>query len=324
MRLVLAALGALLLLLQLPAAADTPSDPLAWLGRIASAGGRLNYVGTFMYQSGEHVETSRIAHRVDGSGEYERLEVLDGSPREIIRDRDGVRCVLPEQKTIIIDEPGSGRRAFPVRLPASYVTLGESYRIRKGGISRIAGMNVQALVLEPRDGLRYGHKLWAELESGLLLKSRTFDASGAMVEQFTFSDVHIGGDIDDKVLKSRFAPDDGWQLVDARATAISRADGGWELAEALPGYTLTSVMRRVLGPNREAVHMMFSDGLAAVSVFIEPAGDGEASALHPGAGVSGAISVYERIADGYRITALGEVPALAVQRIADGIRAVER
>lgn len=323
MKFVLAVAGACMLLLQMPAAAEVPSDPLSWLGRIASAGGRLNYVGTFMYQSGEHVEISRIAHRVDGSGEFERLEVLDGSPREVIRDRDSVRCVLPEQKTVIIDEPGGGRRAFPARLPVSLVSLGETYRIRKGGVSRVAGLKAQALVLEPRDGYRYGYRLWAEFDSGLLLKARTVDEAGRMIEQFTFSDVRIGGEVDDEVLKARFEPDEGWQIVDARAISVARTDRGWELADPPPGYVLASVMRRALGRNRgEAVHMVFSDGLAAVSVFIEPAD--EHSGPVAARAVQGAIRVYERIANGHRITALGEVPALAVQRIGDGIRPVER
>ena len=263
------------------------------------------------------------SHRVDGSGEFERLEVLDGSPREIIRDHEGVRCVLPEQKTVIIDEPGSGRRAFPARLPVSMVSLSENYRIRKGAVSRVAGLKAQALVLEARDGYRYGYKLWAEFDSGLLLKARTVDAAGGMIEQFTFSDVRIGGAVDDEALRPRFEPDEGWQIVDARAISVARTDSAWTLADPPPGYVLTSVMRRALGPNRgEAVHMVFSDGLAAVSVFIEPA-DTHAEGL-TGRAAQGAIRVYERTLNGHRITVLGEVPELAVQRIGDGIRPVER
>ena len=171
MRFFPAVLGLCALLAQGPVHAELPSDPLSWLGRISSAGQRLNYVGTFVYQSGGHVETSRIAHRVDADGEHERLEVLDGSPREIIRRGNEVHCVLPDERTVIIDEAG-GRRAFPARLPASLSGLAESYRIRKGEVSRVAGFEAQALVLEPKDDLRYGHTLWAEMQTGLLLKSR--------------------------------------------------------------------------------------------------------------------------------------------------------
>lgn len=318
MRRLAAVFGVCAALLHLPALAEAPGDPLSWMARIASAGQRLNYVGTFMYQSGTHVETSRIAHRVDGGVEYERLEALDGSPREVIRRGMEVRCMLPDQKLVIIDE-AAGRRAFPARIPASPVGLAESYRIRKGEVVRVAGMEAQALILEPRDDLRYGHTLWAEVQSGLLLKARTVDEQGQLVEQFAFSDVRIGGEIGDELLAPRFQNVDDWRFVNARGSDLARADSGWAVAEEVPGYTLTSVMRRPLGPERgQAVHMVFSDGLASVSVFIEPVADGASIGLGPLA--SGAINVYKRSLDGHLITVLGEVPERAVKRIGDAIR----
>ena len=144
MRFFSAVLGLCALLAQGPAHAELPNDPLSWLGRISSAGQRLNYVGTFVYQSGGHVETSRIAHRADASGEHERLEVLDGSPREIIRRGDEVRCILPDERTVIIDEAG-GRRAFPARVknmvPAQIWRIVAKY-----------GLSPDASEAGPRDG----------------------------------------------------------------------------------------------------------------------------------------------------------------------------
>ncbi|HQZ01601.1 MAG TPA: MucB/RseB C-terminal domain-containing protein [Thauera sp.] len=318
MRRFAAVVGLCAALLHLPAFAEAPDDPLSWLGRIASAGQRLNYVGTFMYQSAGHVETSRIAHKVDTGVEYERLEVLDGSPREVIRKGAEVRCVLPEQKTVIIDET-AGRRAFPARLPVSPVGLAETYRIRKGEVVRVAGIEAQALVLEPRDDLRYGHTLWADIQSGLLLKARTVDAAGQVMEQFAFSDVRIGGELSDDLFTPRFQSVEGWRIVNARGHDLAKSDSGWIVADDVPGYVLTSVMRRPLGPDRgQAVHMVFSDGLASVSVFIEPVADGAALGLGPLA--SGAINIYKRSVDGHLITALGEVPERAVKRIGDAIR----
>ncbi len=322
MRFVAAAIGLCALLAQSPAGAEVPSDPLWWLGRIASAGERLNYVGTFVYQAGGHVETSRIAHRADHTGEYERLEVLDGSPREVIRNGTEVRCVLPDQKIVIIDESG-GRRAFPARLPASFGNLAESYRIRKGELGRVAGLEVQALVLEPRDNLRYGHTLWAELQSGLLLKSRVVDERGEVVEQFTFSDVRIGGEIDGELLKPRFKHEDDWRVVNARGSAMPEGESGWVLSEPLKGFSLVSVMRRPLGRDRgEALHMVFSDGLAAISVFIEPVGEGASGGL--GALATGSFNIYKRTVNGHLVTALGEVPLRAVQRLGDSIEPAQR
>lgn len=107
MRFFAAVLAGLALILPVPTVAEAKADPVYWLGKISSAGQRLNYTGTFIYQSGGNVETSRIVHRVDATGEHERLEVLDGSPREVIRSNREVKCVLPDQRTIIIDRSGS-------------------------------------------------------------------------------------------------------------------------------------------------------------------------------------------------------------------------
>ena len=318
----IAAFGLCAVLLQAQqAVAQVPGDPLSWLGRIATAGQRLNYSGTFIYQSGKNFETSRIVHMADANGEHERLEVLDGSPREVIRTNSEVRCVLPDQKTVIVDRPG-GRRAFPSRLPASFAGLAENYRIRKGEVGRVAGLEAQLVVLEPKDDLRYGYQLWAELQSGLLLKARTVDERGEIIEQFTFSDVKIGGDIGSEAFRPRYAKDGEWRVVHANGVEVGRDESGWRLNAPLTGFSLMSIVRRPLGRDRgEALHLVYSDGLAAVSVFIEPA-DGAHAPIGPLA--SGAINIYKRMVGQHLVTALGEVPLRTVQRLGDGIEPVTR
>lgn len=320
-----AALSLCLLFAQTQVLAQAPSDPVSWLGRIASAGQRLTYSGTFIYQSGKNFETSRISHMVDAGGtEHERLEVLDGSPREVIRTNSEVRCVLPDQKMVIIDQPG-GQRAFPARLPASFESLAENYRIRKGESSRVAGLDAQLIILEPKDDLRYGHLLWAEVQSGLLLKARTIDERGEIIEQFTFGDVKIGGEIATEAFKPRYVKDDRWRVVRAHGVEIRKEESGWVLTTPLPGYSMMSIVRRPIGRDRaEVLHLVFSDGLAAISVFIEPlAPDGTGNSGGPLA-PSGAINTYKRVVAGHLVTTLGEAPLRAVQRLGDGIEPVAR
>lgn len=323
MRAFAVAAGLCLLLGLAPVHAETPGDPLSWLGRISMAGQRLTYTGTFTYQSGRNFETSRIAHMADASGEYERLEVLDGSPREVIRNNSEVRCVLPDQKTVIIDRPGS-RRAFPARLSAAFGGLAESYRISKGAVSRVAGLDAQLIVLEPKDDLRFGYLLWAELQSGLLLKARMVDERGDIIEQFAFSDVKIGGELDGDALKPRFGSHPDWRTVRAHGVEMRKEESNWTLNAPLAGFSLMSIVRRPLGRERgEALHLVYSDGLAAISVFIEPMAS---DVPQPGLGSlgSGAINIYKRMVNGHLLTALGEVPLRAVQRLADSIEPVAK
>lgn len=321
MRRVSAVLAVCAALMQAPAIAESPSDPLSWLGRMATAGQRLNYSGTFIYQSGKNFETSRIAHMSDANGEHERLEVLDGSPREVIRSNSEVRCVLPDQKTVIIDRPGT-RRAFPSRLPVAFGGLAENYRIRKGSVGRVAGLDAQQIILEPKDDLRFGYQLWAELQSGLLLKARTVDDRGEIVEQFTFSDVRIGGEIGSDAFRPRITKSSDWRIVQANGVEVRKEDSGWALNAPLAGFSLVSVMRRPLGRDRgEALHMVYSDGLASISVFIEP---NDGARAEPGPFASGAINIYKRVIGPHLVTALGEVPLRSVQRLGDAIEPVAR
>lgn len=299
------------MLIEAPAA-----GPLDWLDRIAAASRQLNYVGTFNYQTGWRSETSRIMHRYDNGEERERLEVLDGSPREVLRQGDEIRCVLPTQRTIIIGQART-RGAFPGRVPQGR-DLNDNYRIRmEEAAGRIAGYEARKLVLDPRDDLRFGHVLWAEMHSGLLLKSQVLDSKGEVIEQFAFSDVRIGGEIGDELLESRVRPGEDWRMLDVGSDNAQFEDR-WLLKEPLPGFALTTKIHHRQGGT---LQMVFSDGLAAISVFVEPAEAGvEARGGFPG---GGAVNVFERIAEGHRITVMGEVPAPVVQRVAGAIEALK-
>ena len=163
-------------------AAETPADAMAWLKKIAAASRQLNYAGTFVYQHGRQMESSRIAHMADANGEYEKLETLDGPPREIIRNNENVTCYVPDNKTVIIEKRTA--RQFPALLPEQLTGITDNYVVTKGGQDRVAGYDCQVVVLEPRDNLRYGHKFCVELATGLPLRARIYNDKNEMVESF--------------------------------------------------------------------------------------------------------------------------------------------
>ncbi|MGH8744178.1 MAG: MucB/RseB C-terminal domain-containing protein [Burkholderiales bacterium] len=314
-------------LLLWPAAllADTaPEEALTWLQKIASAARELNYSGTFIYQYGNHVETSRIVHAVDTFGEQEKLENLDGRPREIIRSNDEVRCYLPERKIVLIEKRTHRTKSFPALLPEQLSNLNENYLIKMGEQERIAGFDCQALILEPKDGLRYGHKFWAEKNSGLLLKASMLDEKNEVVEQFTFTQVAIGGPIDKEMLKSRYsATTPEWHYDQAVQTGSSSMSTGWAIRPALAGFKKIMETRRVISGKPEPIsHLVYSDGLAAVSVFIEPLG----SRTKPRNGLQkrGALNVYTKPFADYQITVMGETPPLTVMEIGNSVYYTEK
>jgi sigma-E factor negative regulatory protein RseB len=304
-----------------PAQAAAPADPqdgLAWLKQMASASRRLNYTGTFVYRNNRQSETSRIAHFVNAAGgEFERLETLDGPLREVIRTNDQVTCYLPGSRTIIIEQRSP--RRFPALLPEQLTGVADSYAVHVQGRDRVAGFECQIVVLEPRDKLRYGHQFCAEVKSGLPLRARSLDEKKAPLESFAFTQLAIGGKFSRDLVRSRYAAKTRNWKVDRSALPVAEtpADTGWMLVGNLPGFKkLTELKRSIAGRAVSVAHIVFSDGLAAVSVFIEPL---PSARVVPQLSHQGAVNIYTRPVADHMVTVLGEAPAATVMQIANSL-----
>lgn len=309
---------AVLLLALTAHAARADGDALSWLQRIRIAAEKLSYTGTFVYRSGDQAETLRIVHVVGRNGAHERLETLEGQPREIVRSGDEVKCYLPGSLTVKVDKQ-AGHKVFPQMLPANLQDIDEYYQVTKGAIERIAGYDCQAIVLQPKDKMRYGHKLWADTNTGMLLKSQTFDERNEVVEQFAFTQISIGGKIDLGQLKSKFlAKSRAWRVENSGAVATSLAASGWSINLQLPGFKKVTEMKRTQGGSSEVGHVVYSDGLAAVSVFIEPMAN-KTSLPQPGPSRQGAINIYSRQIAEHLVTVVGEAPAESVKKVSDSV-----
>jgi len=301
----LAALGPALVQAQTP-------ETLGWLRKMHDATQKLSYSGTFVYQNGGRSETSRITRYVDSAGDIERLEVLDGMPREIIRTKDTVRCYLPGARLLKVDR--RTERDFPALLPERITALARHYEITLGETRRIARYDCQAIELKPRDNLRYGYRLYADTKTGMLLSAVTLDAAGELVEQFTFTDLTIGP-VTRGMVRSRHEARE-WRVEDAAAAPARLA--GWGLSSELPGFQKVIELKRRLGDSRSAGQVVYSDGLAAVSVFIESL-EGRSDPVRTGLSSMGAIHIYTREVANHMVTVVGEAPAVSVQRIANAV-----
>jgi len=293
------------------AQAQSP-ETLGWLRKMHDATQKLSYTGTFVYQNGPRSETSHITRYVDASGDIEKLEVLDGMPREIVRTKDTVRCYLPGLRLVKVDR--RTERDFPALLPERITALARHYDISLGETRRIANFDCQAVVLKPRDNLRYGYRLYADTNSGMLLRAVTVDAAGEQVEQFTFTQLTIGA-VSREMVKSRHASR-SWRTEDTEAAPARLA--GWGLSSELPGFQKIFELKRRLGESRSAGQVVYSDGLAAVSVFIESL-EGRSDPVRTGLSSMGAIHIYTREVANHMVTVVGEAPAASVQRIANAV-----
>lgn len=297
------------------AQAQAAPEALDWLRKIYLASEKLSYTGIFVYQQGERAETSRITRRADASGGMERLEVLDGPPREVVRTRDEIRCYLPESRTVKVDRRRD-QRAFPALLPAQVSGLTEHYSITMDETARIAGFVCQSIVLAPKDELRYGYKLWADVHTGMLLKARAFNHAGETVEQFTFTQLEIGN-----VARERLRPPAAtrsWRVEQSAVSPANLAEAGWNMHADLPGFRKVVEIRRMLRDSQPVGQVVYSDGLAAVSIFIEPIA-GRAQAPRLGLATVGAVNVYTREVANHLVTVVGEAPAASVQRMGNRV-----
>ena len=227
-----------------------------------------------------------------------------------------MRCYLPGSRVVKVEKRVDRRteRGFPALLPERIHALARHYDISLGETRRIAGFDCQAVVLKPKDNLRYGYHLYADTSSGMLLKAVTVDAAGEAVEQFSFTQLAIGNVTRDKV-RSRMASRE-WRVEDAGAAPAHLA--GWGLSSELPGFRKITELKRRLGESRSAGQVVYSDGLAAVSVFIESL-EGRSEPVRTGLASMGAIHIYTREVANHVVTVVGEAPATSVQRIANAV-----
>jgi len=295
--------------------AEAPDGAFGWLQRIATAAHQLNYTGSFVYQHGQQVETSRITHLTDAAGEHEKLVTLDGSPRQIFRNNDEVYCFLADDKTVMVDKHHVNT-GFPALLPQQIADLKEYYDVRLDGRERVAGRDCQVIYLAPKDQFRYGHRLWADIQTGLLLKTSTWSDQKNIVDQFTFTDIKIGAPIDRNDVRPAL---NGKKLIRSTGEGNPQPlpiDSGWEIGPTPPGFKRIMAVKRVLpGASVPVNHIVFSDGLAAASVFIEPA----TNKTTPGLSHQGAMHVYTRKVADYQVKVLGEVPSATVMQIGDAV-----
>ena len=307
---------ALLLLVLSPAV--QAEDAAQWLGRAAQAARQLSYVGTIFYQSGPKEEISRLAHLFDNGVELEKLVNLNGPPREIVRTQSEVRYYYPDAKLVKI-EPRTFKNAFPGLSPEQQRSLTQYYDFRVVSGERISGRAAEVVSFEPRDGLRYAHRFWSDTATGLLLKARVINERGDIVEQFYFTDLTINATIDREQVEPSWpkTPPD-WIVREGSGGDVQQKDTGWTVGKLPPGFAkVMEGMRKWRGRAEPVAHLVYSDGLVAISVFVEPM---PANPTAVGPSQQGGLNGYSVKIDDHLVTALGEAPVATVRQIANSVQ----
>ncbi len=291
------------------------------LMKISQAARALNYQGIFVYQHGDQLDSMRILHKVKNGQASERLMSLNGAAREVIRNRQEVQCYLPDENSVMVEHRKFDTRTFPAMVPQSLAQLDRHYIIELGSSGRVADHAVRAVLVRPRDSYRYGYQLWADLSTNLLLKATLVDDKGRVVEQFMFTDVKIGGKIPDIAFKSHLPGKSlVWHHEDSGVLEPTDADAGWKVEKLPPGFALSVRVRRLLAARKTPVeHLVYSDGLAVVSVFVQKIEAGSKDENISGPMHVGAVHVYGKVIGNHQVTVVGEVPAVTVDMIGKSV-----
>jgi len=298
-----------------PVIADPAMD---WVQKMSDAMRNLNYQGNFVYMHNNRLEGMQISHFKDSQGEKERLISLNGEAREVIRDNQNLTCIWPSSRKVIVDV--SRKNSFsPIFIPEDIARLEKFYQMKLVGRDRIADMGTVIVHIDPRDQYRYGMKFWINENNGLMMKSSLLDENGENIEEVMFTSLQIFTDDDKPVIDTMPPIDDNFTLVRYHSGDNSKtfaADNAWQLSGMPGGFWRESVLRRKIpGSDQFVQQMVYTDGLASLSVFIEK----KSSLTQEGMSSMGAVNAFIRLYDDHSVTAIGEVPAITVKQVAESV-----
>ncbi len=294
-------------------------DARAWLDRMNRAVEDLNYEGTFVHVLGGNAETMYIVHRNHDGMIGERLVSLDGAGREIIREQGNVQVIMPDRKMVLIDQHKDAGSLVKA-LPTYSDKLEPHYSFTLYHKARVANRSVQVVGIKPKDRYRYGYMLWLDRDTAMPLKWQTLDENGHTIEQILFTQI----DISDFIPASALQPTidtkgfKWYRSPDVPAKAMTKVP--WRVATLPGGFVLSAATESPIAGSKYPVeHLVFSDGIATVSVFIE---DPKTHAdVADGFSHVGSTNTYSLTLSGRKVTAMGDVPKMTVHAIATSLMA---
>ncbi len=296
-----------------------PQNARQWLDSMSSSMRSLDYDGTFVYYHDGRLEAMRIVHQANAGGEKERLMSLTGSAREVLRDDKVVTCIMPDNKSVMVGQ-SRPRQPYP-EVPEDLDSLSAYYSLSDAGEDRVAGMMTRVIAITPRDRFRYGYRFWIDTRNYMLLRYELSDEEGNAIEQVMFTGLRVGEAIPAGTLEPSLSGEGyNWfrqEYSDGGAT-VQESEPQWTVAQLPVGFEMRDSQRkRVRQGGEHAEHLVYSDGLATVSVYVEKLMDGTRS--YTGLSNMGAMNAYGSVVDGHQVTVVGEVPSATVQSMAQSV-----
>jgi len=289
-----------------------------WLEKMHRAAHMSNYQGTFVYGQHNNLSSMKIVHSIEGGSERERLLSLDGTGREVIRTKDSVTCILPDSKSVVV-EKNRPKSNFPPVFPVKINELSKNYSFYLANKEIVAGQTTQKIIIKPKDKYRYGHTLWIDTQSGLLLKTHLMNNRGQAVEQFMFTQIDYMKTVPDKLLKPSISGENfTWYESSKPNQDEINTPSKWAVKELPTGFKADMNRKHIMPHGGAMEQLMFSDGLTSVSVFIEKQTNTDEQII--GHSRMGAVNACGRVLkNGLHVTVVGEVTHAAIKMMCDSV-----
>jgi len=294
-------------------AANSSPEASEWLNKLARAEQEQSYQGSFVYERNGSFSSHDIWHRVQDGKVSERLLQLDGAAQEIVRVDGKVQCVSGSLVSGVGSPPDSAPRVLdPLKLMSWY-------DLSVAGRSRVAGRDAVIVTLTPRDQHRYAFELHLDRRTGLPLRSLMLNDKGQLLERFQMTRL----DTDEAPSDDDLHASASCKPVERVATASTEAASGWRSDWLPPGFELiNSTVRRDQARNSMVSSLMYDDGLARFSVFLEPITDDAGPDTRAQLGPTVAVSRRLNTPKGkVMVTVVGEIPLGTAERVALSMRA---
>lgn len=293
--------------------ATTPQD---WIDRMGNAVQVTNYAGTVVRVRDGKVDTFKVVHTVKDGVVREKVVIQDGNGLEIIRNGNEVHCILPDRESVLVEEWNNQSTLFST-LPSSDIRFGNEYDVLIKDFERVAGRKSAMLAILPHDNYRYGYRIWLDAETGFPLQTQLIGDNNLPLEHVKFADISIEQDIRSSALVSSYSTDNWKWYTEPRLTMKREVQSEWVADEVPSGFRVVSTQQKMLPDADDPLtHIVYGDGLVTVSVFISPVSDEK----KPRRSSVGASNSYSTVIDDYRVTAVGQVPQLTVEKIARSMR----
>ncbi len=296
---------------------NSATDARKILEKMSVAMHSLNYDGVFVYSSGNKLDSMRIIHKVDEQGEVERLISLTGSSREVVRDRQDVTCIYSDNQTVMVNK-GAPNKFLPTNFPESIARISEHYRFAMVGDDRVAGRETHIVEVMPNDEHRYVYRLWVDKETNLMLKSAIVNMQEQILETVLFTQIDVPLEISNDLMTPMNAVDYSWHTNEKSHKQTDQVESKWNVGWLPVGFSMESNNQQVFAEKQQILeHLMYSDGLATVSLFIEAVEEGEAPMS--GYVAQGAVNAFTISTDQCQVTVVGELPAKTIHQIAASV-----